>query len=47
MKQYYKTHVLILLKISLVKGIPVGASTQYLNFLFMYTHILQKNQYKI
>lgn len=42
-KQYYKTHTLILLKISLVKGVPVGASTQYCNFLFIYTHILQTN----
>lgn len=30
----------MLLKISLIMGIPIGAATQYLNFLFLYTPIL-------
>lgn len=42
LKQYYKnTHVDVILKTSLIMGIPIGASTQYL--FFLYTLILQTN----
>lgn len=47
-KQYSKTHMLTLLKISIVNRAPVGSSTKYPNFLLhIYTHPTDKPQREI